>query len=342
MRANVRLSLIVTAVVILSVAWRAGTTRFRTNAIVVDHREKRIIAHPRTDTIIVLAERRVQSARRLRVNDSLIVVQVGPRRLDGFQRDGRQVWTSTHPDTSITITGFNVTRAGTVFAIDAATQQFWRSDFPHAVREQVPLGSVGALEEFVALDERRILGVTRDSLRPLVRFSRDGEVASRTPFPDVALRRTHPLVRQGRLVPNVQDPNWILTFSFIDGYLNVRGSIVEYRSKGVETIVPPRVVIIKTPQGGDFVRLEDRTSATGAAAATNAEVLLLPGDRRTPGTHTLIDRYRRRDGRYVGSYDMGVQVRDIAAIGEEIFVLTPAALVRLTATTLSLALPNRN
>ena len=91
MRANVRLSLIVTAVVILSVAWRAGTTRFRTNAIVVDHREKRIIAHPRTDTIIVLAERRVQSARRLRVNDSLIVVQVGPRRLDGFQRDGRQV-----------------------------------------------------------------------------------------------------------------------------------------------------------------------------------------------------------------------------------------------------------
>jgi len=121
---NVRLYLLVTAVVVLSVAWRAGTTRSGTNNLVVDHREKRTLAHPRTDTIIMLVERRMQSARRLRVNDSLIVVQVGARRLDGFQRDGRQVWTTTHPDTSITITGFNVTRAGTVFAIDAATQQF--------------------------------------------------------------------------------------------------------------------------------------------------------------------------------------------------------------------------
>ena len=68
------------------------------------------------------------------------------------------------------------------------------------------------------------------------------------------------------------------------------------------------------------------------ATATIQEVLLLPGERNDTSTNRLVDRYSRRDGRYIGSYALRTPVRDVAANDNTVFVLTGGALLRISPT----------
>jgi hypothetical protein len=293
-------------------------------------RETRRFSSFRAETLALLATIGVKLPRRLVARDSIVVIQDGRREVVSLGQHWMRNWRAINPDSTFRITSLDVTGGGAILGFDVATQVMWRADPSRTLRPSLAIPSSTSIESLLALGGERFVGVSRDTAAPVVTFDRTGRILSRKPFSEPTVAAMHPLIRQGRQIRGRSNSEWILVFSFLDGFLYVGSDNKMRRFRGLQQYPMPDIEIKKTA-AGDFVRLPSPSTTSFSGVVARDEVLLLPGDRKVVATAGYIDRYRIQDGWYVGSYDIREVVRDVAYNGSEVLILTDYALLRLRA-----------
>jgi hypothetical protein len=281
------------------------------------------------DTVLRLNALTRGNARRMRTRDSTIVVQSGDRQLIAFDQSGKVLWTFANADTTMVITDFGLAADGSLLIFDVVTQSLHRSDFPFETSQPIPLTRVGRVSNVMSIDDRRVMGLSPDSVRAVSEFDYEGNVHSRVAFPDEEFAKLPPMLRQGMLLSAGGSKSWIFAYSFRSRVLKTPRNSNGFSSSLVQR--NPAVRIDTTRNRGSVgQRLTFDALASRGVGASSSAIALLPGSRSDSTLNRIIDFYSMSDGGYLGSVRLPRPIIDVAATSAAAHVVTKDAVIRVT------------
>lgn len=237
--------------------------------------------------------------------------------------DGAVLWRvgseGSGPDEFRGVRDLKADMGGGVYALDPRNNRVVHLTADGRVSERIPLDGVGHAEQLAPLAGDRFVLLTMAPDSAFAVLDRTGHVQRRFSLPWSGFASLDQLSRQGYLA--ARNGAWTFGFSVGNGWFTYRDTVAGgYAGQYVEHTEFPRVV---TSAAGETStkQLADFNACSGCSIAMSDSVLYVHFGGYSGERRRTLDRYRLRNGDYLGSVRLPREATVVEVVGDLVLML---------------------